>query len=79
MRVSVVIACFNERETIEQVVRAVRESTIPDLEIIVVDAGSTDGSADVSSFDSTFHRLVSAARSSLKNGDRSMTSTQWSG
>jgi glycosyltransferase involved in cell wall biosynthesis len=47
MRISVVIPCFNERETIEQVVRAVRESTIPDLEIIVVDDGSTDGSVDV--------------------------------
>ena len=47
MRVSVIIACFNERETIEQVVRAVRASSIPDLEIIVVDDGSTDGSREV--------------------------------
>jgi len=47
MRVSVIIPCFNERETIEQVVRAVRESSIPDLEIIVVDDGSTDGSVEV--------------------------------
>src|SRR3954469_15847550 len=47
MRVSVIIPCFNERETIEQVVRAVRDSSISDLEIIVDDDGSTDGTADV--------------------------------
>src|SRR5438128_40105 len=47
MRVSVIIPCFNERETIAQVVRAVRDSTIPDSEIIVVDDGSTDGSVEV--------------------------------
>ena len=47
MKVSVVIPCFNERETIEQIVRAVRASPIQDLEIIIVDDGSTDGTADV--------------------------------
>ena len=47
MRVSVIIPCFNERETIEQVVRAVRDSSIRNLEIIVVDDGSTDGTVDV--------------------------------
>src|SRR5438132_5213889 len=47
MKVSVIIACFNERETIEQVVRAVRESALQDLEIIVVDDGSTDGTVEV--------------------------------
>jgi glycosyltransferase involved in cell wall biosynthesis len=47
VKVSVVIPCFNERETIEQIVRAVRASPIQDLEIIIVDDGSTDGTADV--------------------------------
>lgn len=38
-----IIPCFNERPTIEQVIRAVRASPIQDLEIIVVDDCSTDG------------------------------------
>jgi len=47
MKVSVVIPCFNERDTIEQVVNSVRNSPIQNLEIIVVDDGSTDGTTDV--------------------------------
>ena len=47
MKVSVVIPCFNERDTIEQVVNSVRNSPIQDVEIIVVDDGSTDGTIDV--------------------------------
>ena len=46
MKVSVVIPCFNERETIEEIVRAVRASPIQDLEIIIVDDGSTDGTVN---------------------------------
>jgi glycosyltransferase involved in cell wall biosynthesis len=47
MKVSVIIPCFNERNTIEQVVNAVRTAAIQDMEIIVVDDGSTDGTIDV--------------------------------
>ncbi|MGI8432893.1 MAG: glycosyltransferase family 2 protein [Chthoniobacterales bacterium] len=47
MRVSVVIPCFNERETIVQIVRAVRAAPVPDLELIVVDDASTDGTAEL--------------------------------
>jgi glycosyltransferase involved in cell wall biosynthesis len=47
MKVSVVIPCFNERNTIAQVVRNVRTSGITDLELIVVDDCSTDGTADL--------------------------------
>jgi glycosyltransferase involved in cell wall biosynthesis len=47
MKVSVVIPCFNERETIEQIVRAARASPVENLEIIVVDDGSTDGTVEV--------------------------------
>jgi glycosyltransferase involved in cell wall biosynthesis len=47
VKVSVVIPCFNERDTIEQVVNSVRNSPIQNIEIIVVDDGSTDGTIDV--------------------------------
>ncbi len=47
MKVSVVIPCYNERGTIAQVVSAVRTAPLPLLEIIVVDDGSDDGSADL--------------------------------
>ena len=47
MKVSVVIPCFNERDTIEQVVNSVRNSPVQNIEIIVVDDGSTDGTIDV--------------------------------
>ncbi len=44
---SVVIPCFNEENTIEKVLRAVREIPISPLEVIVVDDASTDGSVKV--------------------------------
>ena len=46
-RISVVIPCFNEEKTIEAVVDAVRGAGLPDLEIVIVDDGSTDGTAQV--------------------------------
>ena len=47
MKISVVIPCYNERETVEQIVAAVRAAPIPELEIILVDDGSTDGTAEL--------------------------------
>src|SRR5260370_6839471 len=47
MKVSVVIPVFNERDTIEQVVSAVRAAPVENIEIIVVDDASTDGTQDV--------------------------------
>jgi glycosyltransferase involved in cell wall biosynthesis len=45
MKVSVVIPCYNERQTIEQIVAAVRAAPVEELELIVVDDASTDGTA----------------------------------
>ncbi len=47
MKISVVIPCFNERNTIEQIVRTVRTSPVQNLEIIVVDDCSTDGTIEI--------------------------------
>jgi glycosyltransferase involved in cell wall biosynthesis len=43
MKVSIVIPCYNEKETIEEIVDAVRAAPIQSREIIVVDDGSEDG------------------------------------
>lgn len=47
MKVSVVIPCYNERDTISDIVSAVRTAPLPEIEIIVVDDGSTDGSRTI--------------------------------
>src|SRR4029077_15437302 len=47
MKLSVVIPCYNEQSTIEAVVEAVRSAPVEDVEIIVVDDGSTDGTREL--------------------------------
>jgi glycosyltransferase involved in cell wall biosynthesis len=47
MRLSVIIPCYNERNTIQRLVEAVRASPYPEKEIIIVDDCSTDGTRDV--------------------------------
>lgn len=46
-KLSVVIPCYNELGTIETVIRAVKAAPVPDLEIIVVDDCSTDGTTEL--------------------------------
>jgi glycosyltransferase involved in cell wall biosynthesis len=47
MKLSVIIPCYNEKPTIEKIVDAVRNSSWPDIELIVVDDFSTDGSREI--------------------------------
>ena len=47
MKLSVVIPCYNEQSTIEAVVEAVRSGPVEEVEIIVVDDGSTDGTQEL--------------------------------
>jgi glycosyltransferase involved in cell wall biosynthesis len=47
MKISVVIPCYNECETVAEIVSAVRTVPLSDIEIIVVDDGSTDGSRTI--------------------------------
>jgi len=47
MKLSVVIPCFNELETIGEVVEAVKASPVKDCEIIIVDDCSTDGTINI--------------------------------
>ncbi len=43
---SVIIPCFNEVNTIEEIIRRVKNSSEPNIEIIVVDDYSTDGTRE---------------------------------
>ena len=44
---SVVIPCYNASETIEECILSIMNQSLTDLEIIVVDDGSTDNSLDI--------------------------------
>ncbi len=45
--VSVVIPCFNEAATIEELVAAVKAAPVPSLEIVIVDDASSDGTREI--------------------------------
>jgi glycosyltransferase len=47
MTVSIITASYNNVDTIESTVRSVLSQTYPNIEYIVVDGSSTDGTADV--------------------------------
>jgi len=47
MNLSIIIPCYNELDTVEQVVQSVIGATGPDREIIVVDDCSTDGTREL--------------------------------
>src|SRR5436853_6703319 len=47
MKLSVVIPVFNERDTVEEIVNAVRDANVEEIEIIVVDDASTDGTQEL--------------------------------
>lgn len=47
IKVSIIIPCYNEKNTIEKIIEAVRSAPVADKEIIVVDDCSTDGTCDI--------------------------------
>ena len=47
MKLSLVIPCYNELQTIEEIVNTVRNCKVPSKEIIIVDDFSTDGTRDL--------------------------------
>src|SRR5262245_44534268 len=46
-RVTVLIGCWNAAETLTRAVDSILSQTVSDLELIVVDDGSTDGTPDL--------------------------------
>ena len=47
MKLSVIIPCYNEVHTIESLLAAVRRAPVAQMELVVVDDGSTDGTRDI--------------------------------
>jgi glycosyltransferase involved in cell wall biosynthesis len=47
VKLSIVIPCYNERNTIRAIVEAVRAAPVADKEIVVVDDCSTDGTREI--------------------------------
>ena len=47
MILSVIIPCFNERRTIRKIVEKVQAAVARDLEIVIVNDASTDGSGEI--------------------------------
>ncbi len=47
MKVSIITVCYNSAETIEGAVKSVLEQSYPDIEYIVVDGASTDGTLEI--------------------------------
>lgn len=47
MKISIITVCFNSAETIEDTIKSVLSQNYKDIEYIVVDGGSTDGTIDI--------------------------------
>ena len=47
MKISVITVCFNSRQTIAQTLASVRAQTHTDVEHLIIDGGSTDGTHEV--------------------------------
>lgn len=46
MKLSIIIPCYNELNTIETIIEAVNQASYPDKEIIIIDDCSTDGTRE---------------------------------
>ena len=61
MNCSIVIRAYNEEKHIGRLLKGIRQQTIKDVEIILVDSGSTDGTVSAAeSFDARIVRIPSA-------------------
>lgn len=60
LKLSVVIPCYNEIDTLESLIKLVRDSSYSEKEIIVVDDCSTDGTRDLlkKSIEATVDRVI---------------------
>mgnify|MGYP000725273356 CR=1 FL=1 len=77
LQVSVVIPCYNCATTIENAVRSVLNQTAPVAEIILVNDGSTDNTAEVLRRLSSAHELVKTITLHHNAGPSTARNTGW--
>ena len=80
MKLSVVIPCYNERATIAGIVAAVRGAPVAEIELIVVDDCSSDGTRDILKGDLAalidqvvFHEKNQGKGAALRSGIKAAT------
>ena len=80
MKLSVVIPCFNEFSTIQTAVNRVKEAPLDEIEIVIVDDASTDGTREVlkkeieQSVDKViYHDVNSGKGAALRSGFREVS------
>lgn len=62
MKISVITVCYNSVETIEDTLQSVERQSHPDVEHIVIDGGSTDGTREI--IERNRHRIAKAVSES---------------
>ncbi|WP_296590724.1 glycosyltransferase family 2 protein [Methylophaga sp.] len=58
-KVSIITVCFNSAKTIKDTIQSVASQDYPDIEHIIVDGGSTDGTVEIISNASSVNHFVS--------------------
>ena len=80
MKLSIIIPCYNEKDTIREIVQAVRAAPVAEKEIIIVDDCSTDGTRDILQSEIVplvekviFHKANKGKGAALRTGIRAAT------
>src|SRR5690606_6026983 len=47
MRISIITVCYNSSKTIENTIKSVQNQNYPDIEYIIIDGASIDGTVDI--------------------------------
>lgn len=69
-KLSIIIPCYNELENIRNIVKRVRQSSIQDKEIIIVDDCSTDGTREIlkNEIEPIVHKVIYHKKNKGKGG-----------
>jgi len=80
MKLSIIIPCYNEKDTIREIVQAVRAAPVAEKEIIIVDDCSKDGTRDILQSEIVplvemviFHDVNKGKGAALRTGIRAAT------